>query len=84
MLYGYEQKDRGKDYLKAGSPRAMIMENVRFQNEEFHSLYCVPNAVSVIKSKRLRWTGHVARAKEARSSFIVLTGKNSKGNYRKI
>ena len=29
----------------------------------------------VIKSRRLRWTGHVARMKEGRSAFKILTGK---------
>ena len=30
-------------------------------NEELHSLYRSPNIVRVIKSRRLRWAGHVAR-----------------------
>ena len=44
-------------------------------NEEFHSLYRSPNIVRVIKCKRLRWAGHVARKEEGRSAFIILTGK---------
>ena len=31
--------------------------------------------VSVIKSRRLRWAGHVARMEEGRSTFKILTGK---------
>ena len=34
-----------------------------------------PNIVRVIKSRRLRWTGHVARMDEGRSTFKILTGK---------
>ena len=34
-----------------------------------------PNIVRVIKSRRLRWTRHVARMEEGRSAFKVLTGK---------
>ena len=34
-----------------------------------------PNIVWVIKSRRLRWTGHVARMEEVRSAFKILTGK---------
>ena len=34
-----------------------------------------PNIVRVIKSRRLRWTGHVARMEEGRSAFKILTGK---------
>ena len=38
-------------------------------NEELHSLYLSPNIVRVIKSRRLRWAGHVARMEESRSAF---------------
>ena len=38
------------------------------------SLYRSPNIVRVIKSRRLRWAGHVAR-KEENSAFKILTGK---------
>ena len=43
-------------------------------NEELHSLYRSPNIVLVIKSRRLRWAGHVARIEEGRSAFKILTG----------
>jgi hypothetical protein len=43
-------------------------------NEELHSLYRPPNIVRVIKSRRLRWAGHVARIEEGRSAFKMLTG----------
>ena len=33
----------------------------RLHNEELNDLYCSPNVVRVIKSRRMRWTGHVAR-----------------------
>ena len=47
-----------------------------FHNEELHSLYRSPNINRVIKSKRLRWTGKVARMEEEdRSVFKILTGK---------
>ena len=45
-------------------------------NEELHSLCRSPNIVRVIKSNRLRWTGHVARM-EGRSAFNILTGINT-------
>ena len=50
----------------------------RLQNEELHSLYCSPNIVRVIESRRLRWTGHVARMEEGRSAFKILTGKHTR------
>ena len=38
-------------------------------------MYCSSNIVRVIISRRLRWTGHVARMEEGRSAFKILTGK---------
>ena len=38
-------------------------------------MYRSANVVRVIKSRRLRWAGHVARMEEGRSAFKVLTGK---------
>ena len=51
------------------------MEWRRLQNEELHSLYRSPNIVRMIKFRRLRWAGHVARIEEGRSTFEILTGK---------
>jgi hypothetical protein len=33
----------------------------RLHNEELYDLYCSPNIIRVIKSRRMRWAGHVAR-----------------------
>ena len=46
----------------------------RLHNKKLHSLYRSPNIVRVIKSRRLKWAGHVARMKEGRSVFKILTG----------
>ena len=46
----------------------------RLHNEELHSLYRSPNIVWMIKSRRLRLAGHVARMAEGRSAFKILTG----------
>ena len=45
----------------------------RLHHEELDSFYRSPNIVRVIKSRRLRWTGHVARMKESRSTSKILT-----------
>ena len=37
-------------------------------------MYCSPNIIRVIKSRRLRWAGHVARMEVGRSAFKILTG----------
>ena len=57
-----------------GSKRDTNGERRRLHNEEFHSLYCSPNIVRVIKSRRLRWTCHIARMEEGWSTFKILTG----------
>ena len=36
----------------------------KLHNEEFNDLYCSPNIVRVIKSRRMRWAGRVARMGE--------------------
>jgi hypothetical protein len=41
----------------------------RLHNEKIHSLYFLLNIVRVIKFRRLRWAGHVARMDEGRSAF---------------
>jgi hypothetical protein len=38
----------------------------KLHNDELHSLYSSPNIVRVIKSRRVRWVGHVARMGECR------------------
>ena len=48
----------------------------RLYDEELHSSYRSPNTVRVIKSRRLRWAGHVARI-ESGSAFKILTGKHT-------
>ena len=40
-----------------------------------YSLCRSPDIVRVIKSRRLRWVGHVARIKEGKRAFKILTGK---------
>ena len=47
----------------------------RLNNEELNDLYCSPNIVRVIKSRRMRWAGHVALLGEERGVYRVLVGK---------
>jgi hypothetical protein len=44
-------------------------------NDELHSLYPSPNIVRVIKSRKVRWVGHVARTGEGRGVYRVLVGR---------
>ena len=47
----------------------------RLHNEELNDLYCSPNIVRVIKSRRMIWAGHVAHMGEERGVYRVLVGK---------
>jgi len=47
----------------------------RLHNEELNDLYLSPNIVLVIKSRRMRWTGHLARMGEESGVCRVLVGK---------
>ena len=47
----------------------------KLPNEELRDLYSLPNIVRVLKSRRMRWAGHVARMGEGRGVHRVLVGK---------
>ena len=47
----------------------------RLHNGELNDLYCSPNIVWVIKSRRMRWAGHVARMGEERGVYRFLVRK---------
>jgi hypothetical protein len=47
----------------------------KLHNGELHNLYSSPHIVRQIKSRRMRWAGHVARMGEGRNVYRVLVGK---------
>ena len=47
----------------------------RLHNEELNDLYSSPNLLRVIKSRRMRWPGHVALMEEERGAYRFLVGK---------
>jgi hypothetical protein len=47
----------------------------KLHNEELHDLYSSPNIFRVIKSRRMKWAGHVVRMGEDRGLYRVLVGK---------
>jgi hypothetical protein len=44
-------------------------------NEELHNLYSSPNIIRMIKSRRNRWAGYVARMGETRNACRILVGQ---------
>ena len=57
-----------------GPKRDTTGEWRRLHNEELHNWYRSPNIFRVIKSRRLRWAGHVAIMGEGKTVFRILTG----------
>jgi hypothetical protein len=59
-----------------GPKRDEVMGEWRkLHNEELHSLYSSPDIIRQVKSRRMRWAGHVARMGEERKMYKVLVGK---------
>ena len=59
-----------------GPKRDMVTREWRtLHNEELNDLYCSPNIVRVIKTRRMRWAGHVACTGERKGVYRVLVGK---------
>jgi hypothetical protein len=48
---------------------------IKLHNDELHSPYSSPNIVRGIKSRRMRWAGHVARMRARRIVYRVLVGR---------
>jgi hypothetical protein len=47
----------------------------RLHNEELHNLYASPKIIRMVKSRRVRGTGHIARMGEMGSTYKTLVGK---------
>jgi hypothetical protein len=47
----------------------------KLHNEELHVMYCSTNIIPMIRSRRMRWAGNVARMGERRGAYRVLLGK---------
>jgi hypothetical protein len=45
------------------------------QKEELRDLYSSPSIIRIIKSRRMRWAGHVAQMREKRNAYRLLVGK---------
>jgi hypothetical protein len=47
----------------------------KLHNEELCDLYSSPSIIRIIKSRRMRWAGHVTRMREKRNAYRLLVGK---------
>jgi hypothetical protein len=48
----------------------------KLHNKELHNLYSSPSIIRIIKWRRMRWAGHVARMGEKRNMYRLLVGKS--------
>jgi hypothetical protein len=46
----------------------------KLHNKELHDLYSSPSIIRIIKSRRMRWAGHVTRMGEKRNAYRLLVG----------
>jgi hypothetical protein len=53
----------------------MMGEWRKLHNEELRDLYSSPSIIRIIKSRRMKWAGHVARMGEKRNAYRLLVGK---------
>jgi hypothetical protein len=47
----------------------------KLHNEELRALYSSPSMIRIMKARRIRWAGHVARIGEKRNAYRLLVGK---------
>jgi hypothetical protein len=59
--------------------KILILRNlyslIKLHNEELHNLYSSPNIIRMIKSRRMRWAGHVALMGEMWNAYRILVGE---------
>jgi hypothetical protein len=53
----------------------------RLHNEEINDPYPLPNIIRAMKSRRMRWVGHVARMGEVRDAYRILVGDMREGDH---
>jgi hypothetical protein len=59
-----------------GPKRDEVTEEWRkLHTEELHDLYSSPSTIGIMKARRMRWAGHVARMGERRNAYRSLVGK---------
>ena len=89
MLYGCETWSltlRGEHRVRVlknkvlrkiyGAKRDSIAGELRkLRNAELHAFYYSPNIIRNLKSRRLRWAGHVQRMGQSRNAYRILVGK---------
>jgi hypothetical protein len=53
----------------------------KLHKEELRDLYSSPSMIRIIKSRRMRWTGHVTQMGERRNAYRLMAGKPEGKNH---
>jgi hypothetical protein len=53
----------------------------KLHNEELHDLYSSSNIIRIMKSRTIRWAGHVARIEEKRDAYRLLWESKREGSH---
>jgi hypothetical protein len=62
-----------------GPKRDEVMGSWRkLHNVELHNLHSSPSIIRMIRSRRMRWTGHITRMGEKKNAYRILLGKPEK------
>jgi hypothetical protein len=68
-----------------GPKRDEVMGGWRkLHNEKFHNLYSSPSIIRMIKLRRMRWTGHVARMGEKTNAYRILVGLSERKDRKSV
>jgi hypothetical protein len=59
-----------------------VILQTKLHNEELHNVYSSPNIIRMIKSRRLRWAGHVTRMGETRNAYRILWESQKEGDHQ--
>ena len=74
--YGFKVIDSRVLRKTFGSKRDEVTGNWRKSHDvELHGVYSSPYIIPVIKSRRIRWAGHVELKRERRGAYSILVGK---------
>jgi hypothetical protein len=65
----------GADELKRDE---MVGAWRKLHNEELHNLYSSPSIIRMIKSRRMRWAGHIALIEKKTNAYRILVGKRDR------
>jgi hypothetical protein len=54
---------------------------IRLHIEELNDLYCSPNIIGVMKSRKMRWAGYVACIGDGRGAYKIVVGRRKRRSH---